>query len=171
MIADKILGNIHRKNEKPSKEVVFIPFEWFETDKHRILKVADDGTEIGIQIDETLADGDVLAVTAQKIYAIQIKKSKLVRIPVKTMEEMGRLGFELGNRHLSLQISADSITVPFDEPTFEYLIRLGFFPQVVEDVFADYIVCKAHGASNGHSHGHDHHSHEHDHDHHHDHHH
>jgi len=160
MIANTILGNIHKGSEIPSKEVVSIPFEWFETDKHRILKVADDGTEIGIQIDEPLTDGDVLAVTAQKIYAIQIKKSKLVHIPVKTMEEMGRLGFELGNRHLSLQISADSITIPFDEPTFEYLIRLGFYPQVIEDVFADYIVCKAHGATHSHEHNH---AHEHEH--------
>ena len=42
MIADKILGNLHRSSETPSKVVVDIPFEWFETDRHRILKIADD---------------------------------------------------------------------------------------------------------------------------------
>lgn len=157
MIADKILGNLHRSSETPSKVVVDIPFEWFETDRHRILAMADDGTEFGVQIDENLSDGDVLAVTADKIYAVRIKKSKLVRILVKTMEEMGRLGFELGNRHLSLQIASDSITIPFDAPTFEYLVRLGFNPRIVEDVFADYIVCKAHGATHSHDHSHEHH--------------
>ncbi|MBO7513183.1 MAG: hypothetical protein J6T54_09500, partial [Fibrobacter sp.] len=81
MIADKILGNLHRSSETPSKVVVDIPFEWFETDRHRILKIADDGTEVGIQIDENLSDGDVLAVTAEKIYAVRIKKSKLLHIP------------------------------------------------------------------------------------------
>ena len=166
MIADKILGNLHRSSETPSKVVVDIPFEWFETDRHRILKMADDGTEFGVQIDENLSDGDVLAVTTDKIYAVRIKKSKLVHIPVQTMTEMGRLGFELGNRHLSLQIASDCITIPFDAPTFEYLVRLGFNPRIVEDVFADYIVCKAHGATHGHSHEHDHdHSHVHHHEH------
>ena len=165
MIADKILGNIHHGNEAPSKTVVSVPFEWFELDKHRIFKVADDGTELGIQIEESLSDGDVLAVSPDKIYAVKINKTKLVRIPVKTMEEMGRLGFELGNRHLSLQITEKDVTIPYDEPTFEYLARLGFLPQIVEDVFSDYIVCKAHGASNGHSHSHDHDHHEHDHHH------
>ncbi|SHH47690.1 urease accessory protein [Fibrobacter sp. UWH9] len=169
MIADKILGNIHHGNEVPSKTVVDIPFEWFELDKHRIFKVADDGTELGIQIEESLSDGDVLAVSPDKIYAVKINKTKLVRIPVKTMEEMGRLGFELGNRHLSLQITEKDVTIPYDEPTFEYLVRLGFLPQIVEDVFSDYIVCKAHGASNGHSHSHDHDHEHHEHGHHHEH--
>jgi len=163
MIAEKILGNLHCENDVPSLDVVYVPFEWFETDKHRILKVAEDGAEIGVQIEESLSDGDILCVTDQKIYAVKIKASKLIRIPVNTMEEMGRLGFELGNRHLSLQITEKDVTVPFDEPTFEYLARLGFLPQMVEDVFADYIVCKAHGAT--HSHSHDHGTHDHNHHH------
>lgn len=159
MIADKILGNVNVEKDMPLMDVVNVPFEWFELDKRRILKTAEDGTEIGVQIDNTLSDGDILAVTTDKVYAVKIKATKLVRIPVKSMEEMGRLGFELGNRHLSLQITDKDITIPFDEPTFDYLARLGFFPQVVEDVFADYIVCKAHGAS----HGHEHHGHHHEH--------
>ncbi|SHK81130.1 urease accessory protein UreE [Fibrobacter sp. UWEL] len=160
MIADKILGNLYWEKSPIQKKIVSVPFEWFETDKHRILKIADDGTELGIQIDETLSDGDVLAVTPQAIYAVQIKKSKLIRIAVDSMEEMGRLGFELGNRHLSLQITCKDITIPYDEPTYLYLIRIGFYPQVVEAVFTDYIVCKAHGATHSHTHEHEHHHHD-----------
>ena len=42
------------------------------------------------------------------------------------MIEMGRLCFELGNRHLSLKIDDDCVCVPYDHPTFEYLLKLGF---------------------------------------------
>ena len=72
------------------------------------------------------------------------------------MQEMGQLCFELGNRHLSLKIEPDRVTVPYDEPTLLYLQHLGFNAHETHAAFADYIVCRAHGAS-GTAHSHHHH--------------
>ncbi len=153
MIATKVLGNL--RDYSHSKAIVAIPFEWFELDKRRILKTANDGTEIGIQVDAPLNNGDILS-DEEKIYAVQVKPTKLVCISTSTMEEMGRLGFELGNRHLSLQIKENLVKVPYDEPTYTYLKHLGFHVEIVEDLFTDYIVSKAHGASSSHEHHHSH---------------
>lgn len=124
--------------------------------KKRIKKTAEDGTEIGICIDETLHDGDVIGREDDKIYVIEIIPSKVVKITVSTMEEMGRLGFEIGNRHLSLKIMENQVWIPYDEPTFQYLRKLGFHAEEAMEKFSDFIVCKAHGTSEESSHSHTH---------------
>lgn len=153
MICDKIL-DIHVSKENDM--VVRVPMEWFETEKKRMKKIAEDGTEIGICIEENLHDGDVIARDGGKLYVVDIIPSKVVKITVATMEEMGRLGFELGNRHLSLKIMENMVLFPYDEPTFLYLKKLGFHAEETMEKLSDFIVCKAHGQSEGHGHSHTH---------------
>lgn len=64
MIANRISGNIISDTFSDGKLNVPIEFEWFEADKKRMRKVAADGTEFGVAIGATIADGDVLAETA-----------------------------------------------------------------------------------------------------------
>lgn len=155
MIADKILGNIHE--QAVQGETVPVPFQWFETEKKRIAKVAADGTELGIAVGGMLRDGDILAVEDGKTYVVAVAPSHLVKVRVHSMREMGRLCFELGNRHLSLKIEDDAVSVPFDQPTFEYLKKLGFDAHEADEAFTGFVECKAHGASgHAHEHGHDH---------------
>ena len=152
MIADKILGNTKETDVK--KKQVPVKFEWFELEKKRSAKIAEDGTHLGVSIEQVLKDKDIIAETKDTVYVATVLPARLIKIHVDTMQEMGRLGFELGNRHLSLQILEHEVRVPYDEPTYLYLEKLGFEVEQVEEQFSDYIVCKAHG----HSHG-DHHSH------------
>ena len=154
MSADKILGNMH--TWKGQEEVVEVNFFWFEMEKKRISKTACNGETIGVCIEETLKEGDVIAKEDDTIYVVSLQPELLIQVEVSSMEEMGRLGFELGNRHLSLQIDHNIVRVPFDSPTFSYLQKLGFHVEKVEAKFQDYIVCKAHGNSSGHSHEHAH---------------
>lgn len=66
------------------------------------------------------------------------------------MKEMGRLCFELGNRHLSLSISENNVKCPYDEPTFEYLKKLGFSVTKTHEKFSGYIECRAHAHTHHH---------------------
>lgn len=133
------------EEERKNKRVVNVPFEWFECEKKRIAKTAEDGTELGIAIDTVLKDKDILAVTEDAIYQVNVLPAHLVCATVSKMEEMGRLCFELGNRHLSLEIEKDRVLVPYDEPTYTYLKHLGFQVTEITAPFCNYIVCKAHG--------------------------
>ncbi len=162
MIADKILGKLSEITT--DKKVETVSFEWFEIEKKRIAKTASDGTDFGVAIDGDIEDGDILAQTDDKIYVVAILPSRLIKINVNTAIEMGRLCFELGNRHLTLKIEEKCVTVPFDEPTFLYLKKLGFDANDVTEAFSGFIECKAHGASHSHAHEHSHdHSHGHSH--------
>ncbi|NMN01075.1 urease accessory protein UreE [Bifidobacterium sp. DSM 109958] len=147
MIAKEITGNVISQTYGDGKLNVPIAFEWFETSKKRLSKVAEDGTEFGIMVGRTIQDGDVLAETDDKRYFARIKSAQLIEIPVHTMKEMGRLCFELGNRHLSLKVEDDRVLVPYDHPTMEYTKKIGYEPHIIEGGFDGFLIVKAHAGS------------------------
>lgn len=147
MIAKEITGNIISQQYSDGKLNVSIAFDWFETDKKRMRKVAEDGTEFGIMVSKTIKDGDVLAETEDKRYFARIKTAQLIEIPVNSMKEMGRLCFELGNRHLSLKVENDRVLVPYDHPTMEYTKKIGYEPHIIEGGFDGFLIVKAHAGT------------------------
>ena len=151
MIAEKILGKLH----ETSKQVETVTIDWFERDKKLLRKTTASGEDIGIKVDSPLNEGDILYEDDTKIIAVEIAPCDLVSVNVGSMQEMGRLCFELGNRHLSLSISENNVKCPYDEPTFEYLKRLGFKAEKTHEKFAGYIECKAHAHTHSHEHHHE----------------
>lgn len=147
MIANRISGNIISDSFSDGKLNVPIEFEWFETDKKRMLKVAEDGTEFGVAVGTTIKDGDVLAEIDDKRYFTRIRTAQLIEIPVQSMKEMGRLCFELGNRHLNLKVEDARVMVPYDHPTMEYTRKIGFEPRIIEGGFDGFLIVKAHAGS------------------------
>ncbi len=148
MIAEKIIGKLG----KTEKTVDYVKIEWFERDKKILRKITSSGEEIGIRTESALNEGDILYEDENKIIAVEIAPCSLISVSVNSMQEMGRLCFELGNRHLSLSIGENTVKCPFDEPTFFYLGKLGFEVRKVYEKFDGYIECKAHTHTHGHSH-------------------
>ncbi len=151
MIAEKIIGKLH----DTSKQVETVTIDWFERDKKLLRKTTSSGEDIGIKVDSPLNEGDILYEDDRKIIAVEIAPCDLISVNVGSMQEMGRLCFELGNRHLSLSISENNVKCPYDEPTFEYLKRLGFKAEKTHEKFAGYIECKAHAHTHSHEHHHE----------------
>lgn len=149
MICKEILGNL--KEKATDKEIRYVTIEWFERDKKVLRKTLSSGEEIGIQCSQPLHDEDILFEDEASIIVVDIDPCDLISTKVATMQEMGRLCFELGNRHLTLAIAADHVSCPYDAPTLEYLKKIGFDSQKVHERFDGYIECKAHG--HGHTHG------------------
>ena len=118
-------------------------------------KSTESREEVGIRVENHLHEGDILYADDNRVVAVDILPCELTVIPVNTMQEMGRLCFELGNRHLSLSIEEHQVMVPYDEPTFQYLEKLGFHPEKREEKFQHFTVCHAHAHT--HQHGEEHH--------------
>lgn len=156
MIAEKIYGKLGATD----KQVETVEIEWFEREKKLLRKTTSSGEEMGIKTEEPLNDGDILFEDENRVIAVEIAPCDLIHVPVSSMQQMGRLCFELGNRHLSLAIGESSVRCPFDHPTFEYLKKLGFEAVKVHEKFVGYTECKAHAHTHTHSHSHSH-SHEH----------
>ncbi len=154
MILDEILGNI--RDKKTQKEVIKIKFEWFELEKKRVSKIAEDGVSVGVCINEVLSEGDIIGETENSVYICEVNPTEVIKIYVKSMKDMGKLCFEIGNRHLPLKIEDEFVSVPYDHPTYEYLLKLGFNAVCTFEKFVSFTECKAHAPLNSHSHDHKH---------------
>lgn len=155
MLVEKVIGNKSHM-DLSGLDIDIVPIEWYELDKKLMKKDSKNGEEIGIRVVEKLEDGDVLYMDGNKVMLLEVQPCDLTVVQVHTMEEMGRLCFELGNRHLSLSIHRNEVSVVYDEPTFAYLEKLGFAPTKRFDKFTNVTVCHAHGHGEGHEHSHKH---------------
>ena len=163
MGVEKVIGNIDTFPLR-GRDVEKVWIEWYELDKKLMRKQTEMAEPVGIRVGEHLHKGDVLYEDRNRVVVLDVLPCELVSVSVSTMEEMGRLCFELGNRHLSLSIEEHQVRVPYDEPTYLYLKKLGFNAEKVTDYFTHFTVCHAHGHEHSHDHEHSH-THEHSHKH------
>lgn len=146
MVVEKVLG---KKPEITKKRVDTVILEWHEREKKRMRKTTSAGEEIGIAVTTPLEEGDMLAEDAVRMIVVEYTATEIMKIPVSGSKEMGRLCFELGNRHLSLEIDEAMVRLPYDEPTFFYLQQLGFQPQKACEKLEHITVCKGHSHHHG----------------------
>jgi len=141
-----LIENIIRKKSENinGKIVETVPFEWFEMNNKILKKTSSAGTEIGLRLSEALYDGGVLYEDNEKIICLELLPCELTQIHVHSIQEMGRICFELGNRHLPLAIGESSVSTPYDRPTFEYLEKLGFHCHQVTEKFIPEMVVHGH---------------------------
>lgn len=140
MITEKVYGKL----SQTQKKVEYVSIDWFEREKRLLRKTTDAGTEIGIKIDVPLNENDIIYEDDNRVIAVTIAPSELICVSVSSMQEMGQLCFELGNRHLPIRIGESDVKCPFDEPTFEYLKKLGYCASKICEKFTGYTECKGH---------------------------
>lgn len=128
MIIEKVVTNI----ENLSKE---------EIEKHHIEKVyldssdlvkriqrvkTDHGKEVGIRLKEQrdLIAGDILYMDDKNIIMIDVTSDDLIIIRPRSLNEMGTIAHQLGNRHLPAQFEGDEMLVQYDYLVEELLNQL-----------------------------------------------
>lgn len=111
----------------------FIDIEWYEVNK-KILKLQSrKGKELGIRFKEqlSLTQGDILFMDDNEVLLVNIKETEAIEINPQGMEEMGRLCFEIGNKHIPVFIHGNEVKVAYDEPLMRLLEHKGFKPRKV----------------------------------------
>lgn len=92
--------------------------------KKVIIAVTDHGNEIGIQLPEKqLKDGDIIFNDNHNIIYISLQTTDVLIIKPKTINEMGVVAHNLGNRHMPAQFHGDEMFVPYDYLVEEYLVQ------------------------------------------------
>jgi urease accessory protein len=143
MVIDKITGK--KPENSGGKIIETVSFEWFEMNNKILKKTSSKGTEIGLRLSQPLFDGGVLYEDNEKIICLELLPCETTRVNIHDMKEMGRVCFELGNRHLPLSIAEDSVSTPYDKPTYEYLEKLGFHCERLTEKFTPEIITHGHG--------------------------
>ncbi|WP_372814463.1 urease accessory protein UreE [Paenibacillus sp.] len=195
MICTEILGNSFELELAQDNEELYgfeiVALTWDECAKRILRKNTDLGKVIGISLplQTTLRHGDILFRDEEHTVLVFVQPCEVLVIFAESVRELGTLAYELGNRHLPLQVTEKGeIVVLPDDPTEALLTKLGaryerqsrrFQPIPKGGGHHHHDVRTGHGSSHGHSHthaashGHSHHhdhshaaGHDHDHDHH-----
>ncbi|GFZ32045.1 urease accessory protein UreE [Clostridium zeae] len=157
MLVENILGTLE-DFDVHGKEIDFVDIEWYEVNKKIIKKVSSSGRQVGIRLDGSrkLNHKDVLHDDSEFIVIVNIPECEAISIKPSTMEEMGRICYEIGNKHIPLFLHQQEILVPYDEPLMKLLEKNKFNPQKVSARLINGLETHSHSHSHGHSHEHEH---------------
>ncbi|MGG3799159.1 urease accessory protein UreE [Metabacillus fastidiosus] len=128
MIVEKIVTNLEQMDqaeiEKRHIEKVYL--ESSDLVK-RIQRVkTDHGKEVGIRLKDPrdLIAGDVLYMDDKNMIVIDVLSDDLIIITPRSLNEMGVIAHQLGNRHLPAQFENDEMLVQYDYLVEELLEEL-----------------------------------------------
>lgn len=125
MIIEKIVGNLATLKERsPHVERVYLQSDDLVKRIQRV--VTDHGHELGIRLRENreLVDGDVLYMDEKNMIVISVKEDDLLTIKPNSIQQMGEIAHQLGNRHMPAQFEGNDMLVQYDYLVEELLQQL-----------------------------------------------
>lgn len=120
MIVNKILGNLDNFDLKDKK----VDFANISNDDRvkKVLRVkSNNGVEIGINVEDELKDGDILAILEDSVVVIKILPTDVLEISPKNLKEMGIIAHNIGNRHTPAIFEEDLMIIEPDSLIEEFL--------------------------------------------------
>ncbi|KXH80830.1 urease accessory protein UreE [Sporosarcina sp. HYO08] len=126
MLITKTAGHLN-DFESSNKKIDWLELEWEDLNKRILRKETENGTDVAIKLESgsTLSYGDVLFEDEDTLIAIRTKLEKVYVITPKTMQEMGKMAFEIGNRHTMCIIEDDEILVRYDQTLEKLMDEVG----------------------------------------------
>lgn len=115
MIIERIVGNIETAEKlAPHKEKVYMESSDLVKRIQRI--TTDHGKEIGIRLKDAkdLQDGDILYQDEKNMIVISVLADDLLVISPTSLQQMGEIAHQLGNRHLPAQFEGGEMLVQYD---------------------------------------------------------
>lgn len=126
MIIESVIGNVATLERRaPHVERVYLQSDDLVKRIQRV--VTDHGKELGIRLRENkdLIDGDVLYMDEKNMIVISVKDDDLLTIMPTSIQQMGEIAHQLGNRHLPAQFEGNEMLVQYDYLVEELLQQLG----------------------------------------------
>lgn len=120
MIVNKILGNLDNFDLKDKK----VDFANISNDDRvkKVLRVkSDKGVEIGINVEDEIKDGDILAILDDSVVVVKILPTDVLEISPKNLKEMGIIAHNIGNRHTPAIFEENLMIIEPDSLIEEFL--------------------------------------------------
>lgn len=128
MIIEKVIANIEQmdKEEIGNRHIEKVYLESSDLVKRIQRATTDHGNEIGIRLSEQrdLVAGDVLYMDDKNMIIVDVHSDDLIAIRPRSLQEMGYIAHQLGNRHLPAQFEGDEMLVQYDYLVEELLVQL-----------------------------------------------
>jgi urease accessory protein len=149
-----------------------ITLSFLDRHRRRLALCADGGTEFLLDLAEAAAlqDGGGLALESGGFVRVRAAAEDLLEVTARSADELARLAWHLGNRHLPAQIERERILIRADHVIGDMLRGLGASVRAISSPFdpesGAYDNSHRHEHAPDHDHGHDHdQGHDHDHEH------
>ncbi|MGM0215730.1 urease accessory protein UreE [Enterococcus sp. AZ109] len=115
MIVKEIIGNINSYPAAESKTKDWIALE-NEALAKRVHHLNTSGGEVSVRLapGKHLHVGDILAETEDSLVVVDVLPEDVLVISPDSINQMGVIAHELGNRHLPAQFIDDTMVVQFD---------------------------------------------------------
>ena len=128
MIIEKIIGNIAQLQPK-ERENFHIEKIYIESEAllKRIQRLkTDHGREVGVRLPNhaELHAGDILYQDDRHLIVLDVLPEDILAIKPRTIQEMGVIAHQLGNRHLPAQFEDNEMIVQYDYLVEELLKKL-----------------------------------------------
>ena len=162
-IMDTILGDLvslQAEGKITNQTIERVALQWYESERNILRKTTNTGREVAFRLlkeGQRLKRDDVIFISDELVIAIEILPSEVIVLSPKTLPEMARACYEIGNKHSPLFLDGDEVTLPYDKPMFEWLQAAGFHPQKAERRLSQALranSAQGHGHSHNHSHNH-----------------
>lgn len=165
-IMEEIIGNLtalRAEGKITDQTVDYVQLQWYESERNILRKTSQSGREVAFRLLKEglrLKHDDVVFISDSLVIAIEIVPSEVIVLSPKTLPEMARACYEIGNKHSPLFLDGDEVTLPYDKPMFEWLQAAGFQPQKAERCLSQALRANS-AQGHGHSHSHNHHGYHH----------
>ncbi|MFC2553329.1 MAG: urease accessory protein UreE [Rodentibacter sp.] len=163
-VIENILGNLtalRTEGKITTQTIERVPLQWYESERNILRKTTETGREVALRLlkeGQRLQHDDVVFLNDDLAIVIDIQPSEVIVLSPKTLPEMARACYEIGNKHSPLFLDGNEVTLPYDKPMFEWLQAAGFAPQKAERRLSQALRANsAQGRGHSHSHSHDHH--------------
>ena len=128
MIIEEIVGNIaNLSDSEKGQHMEKVYLENSDLVKRIQRVTTDHGNEIGIRLKQPidLQYGDILYKDDKNMIVVDVNSEDLLVIKPRTLQEMGDIAHQLGNRHLPAQFTETEMLVQYDYLVESLLKDLG----------------------------------------------
>jgi urease accessory protein len=130
-----IQRQLSHRSELPPERQVMLFAERRQFLKRRWRGVAEDGVEIGFDLESRLSDGGVVLHLDGRDYVVRQLPEVVYQIDFESPEQAALVGWKVGNLHLPAQMIEGAILVLHDEAMTQLLKREGWMYSEPEVVF------------------------------------
>lgn len=124
IVVRKLLGKLASNETRP---VETVPMGWEARLRSRQRVRTSRGAELGISLPtgQAMHEGDVLYEDDQRVVVVATVPEDVLVLYPESRVEMGRVAFQVGNRHAPVQVEERRILTPYDHVLEEYFRNLG----------------------------------------------
>ena len=117
---------LHPASSQPAERQVVLAVERRQFLKRRWRGTAEDGTELGFDLESRLTDGCVVFNQDGKDYIVRQLHETVYEVPFESPAQAALVAWKVGNLHLPAQIMDHAIRVLHDEAMAQLLEREGW---------------------------------------------